>query len=155
MGDQDDLILGWGDAQNRPLHPWGSNGVGVNSGRKVRIARVGLLPAGPVGGPLPCWGWRTGRSKWSALAGQSISGRKSTRGASRCSSSTKGRPHWETWRGGVGQGGAFRGIYIYPFRDSRISGEFLAGSGPQFPIYRIGGRRGERGWSRVNALSSP
>lgn len=64
-------------------------------------------------------------------------------------------PHWETWRGGVGQGGAFRGIYIYPFRDSRISGEFLAGSGPQFPIYRIGGRRGERGWSRVNALSSP
>lgn len=143
MGDQDDLILGWGDAQNRPLHPWGSNGVGVNSGRKVRIARVGLLPAGPVGGPLPCWGWRTGRSKWSALAGQSISGRKSTRGASRCSSSTKGRPIGKPGAGGWGRAGHLEGFTYIRLETAGYLASSLLALDLSFPSTESGGG-GER-----------
>lgn len=42
---------------------------------------------------------------------------------------------------GVGQGRAFRGIYICTFKDSRsgfaTKNEYLPSSGPQFPIYRM------------------
>lgn len=101
-------------------------GVGVGWGRKVRIAGVGeSLSCGPITERTPSRGRpkelirRTG-----ALGKATISSGKARKRVPGGSSSTKGHPDLETWRGGRGgrRGGgsrAFRGIYICTFRDRR------------------------------------
>lgn len=78
--------------------------------------RGGLLPAGPVGGPLPGRAGGTDRSKWSALVDQRTStgkARVGVGGSGACfpvQLQYKRLPHLETWRGGWGRAGHLEGF---------------------------------------------